>query len=349
MKIESLLRSAGRVIAAVSLLIMGGCVAYRDLPAGTVKEVGSPVVERQVVEVAGATVEPQPSADYVIGVNDVLSININGKPEFFAAPGSLKVSGSRVDGNGRVNLPLAGPVEVAGLTISQAQSRIQAALRTYLQNPWVVVEVADYKSRPLYLLGQFKAPGTFYMDRPLNLVQGIALGSGPDNTTADLRGASLSRGGKLLPVDIQELLVRGDARQNIWLKADDTIYIPDTRNQQVFVFGAVLKPGPVPIPPGGLNLAQAIASTDFRNVGYDMRYIRIIRSLSAVRGELIVVDFDRILKGETVPFQLMGGDVVYVPKSGFGTWNDAINEILPSLQAVSAMLQPFVAIKFLSK
>jgi polysaccharide export outer membrane protein len=211
------------------------------------------------------------------------------------------------------------------------------------------VEIADYKSRPLYLLGQFKAPGTFYMDRPLNLLQGLALGSGPDNATADLRGASLSRDGKLLPVDIKELLVKGDARQNIWLKADDTIYIPDSRNQQVFVFGAVLKPGPVPIPPGGLNLAQAIASTDFRNVGYDMKHVRIIRSISAVRGELIVVDFDKILRGGSLPFQLMAGDVVYVPKSEFGTWNDAIAEMLPSLQMVSALLQPFVNIKYLSK
>jgi polysaccharide export outer membrane protein len=337
-------------MAAASLLLLGGCATYRDLPAGTVKEVASPVVERQVVQVAGATEEPQPSADYVIGVNDVLFININGKPEFFVAPGNInsKVQGSRVDGNGRVNLPLVGPVQVAGLTLSQAQLKIQEALRTYLQNPWVVVEVAEYKSRPLYLLGQFKVPGTFYMDRTLNLVQGLALGNGPD-TTADLRGASLSRGGKLLPVDIQELLVRGDARQNIWLKAGDTIYIPDTRNLQVFVFGAVRKPGLVPIPPGGLDLAQAIASTDLRDVGYDMKYVRIIRSLSATRGELIVVDFDKILKGETLPFQLMGGDVVYVPKSNFGTWNDAINEMLPTLQAISALLQPFVNIKFLTQ
>jgi polysaccharide biosynthesis/export protein len=349
MQIKALFRSVGSGLAVVSLLL-GGCVTYRDLPAGTVKEIASPVVERQVVEVAAAAAEPQPSADYVIGVNDVLFININGKPEFLVAPGSLnsKVQGSRVDGNGRVNLPLVGPVEVSGLTISLAQSRIQEALRTYLQNPWVVLEVADYKSRPLYLLGQFKVPGTYYMDRPLNLVQGLSLGSGPD-TTADLRGASLSRGGKLLPVDIQELLVHGDVRQNIWLKPDDTIYIPDIKNQQVFIFGAVLKPGPVPIPPGGLNLAQAIASTDFRIVGYDMKYIRIIRSLSAVRGELIIVDFDKILRGEAMPFQLMGGDVIFVPKNGFGTWNDAISELLPSLQAISALMQPFVNIKFLSQ
>jgi polysaccharide export outer membrane protein len=44
---------------------------------------------------------------------------------------------------------------------------------------------------------------------------------------------------------------------------------------------------------------------------------------------------------------LREGDIVYVPKSGVGTWNEALAEILPSLQAISAILQPFVQIKFL--
>ncbi len=62
----------------------------------------------------------------------------------------------------------------------------------------------------------------------------------------------------------------------------------------------------------------------------------------------MVVDFDKILRGDAMPFPLQQGDIIYVPKSGLGTWNDAINEILPSLQAFSALLQPFVSIKYLS-
>jgi polysaccharide export outer membrane protein len=47
--------------------------------------------------------------------------------------------------------------------------------------------------------------------------------------------------------------------------------------------------------------------------------------------------------------QLMDGDVIFVPSSVFGTWNEAIAEMLPTLQAISAALQPFVAMKFLSQ
>jgi polysaccharide biosynthesis/export protein len=212
----------------------------------------------------------------------------------------------------------------------------------------VIVDVKEYRSYPLYLLGQFRTSGTFYMDRPLNLLQGIALGSGYDST-ADLSAARLIREKRTMPVDIYDLLTNGDQRQNVWLKAGDTIYIPDNRNRQVFVFGAVVKPGPVPIPSDGLSLSQAIASAQLRDTGFDLNYVRIIRSYSATRGELMVVDFEKIMRGDAPPLALRNGDIVYVPKSNLGSWNDAINEILPTLQAFSAILQPFVQIKFLSQ
>jgi polysaccharide biosynthesis/export protein len=333
---------------------LSGCAGYVDLPAGTVKQVEcqpvSPIVERQVVSVPTVTAEPPPAADYIIGANDVLYININGKPEFLVTGtnNNSKVQGSRVDGNGNIQLPIAGAVQVAGLTVSRAQERIRERLREFLQEPWVVVEVAEFKSHPVYLLGQFKTPGTFYMDRPLNLIQGIALGNGYD-ASADLRGARLNRANRIMPVDVYDLLLNGNPTQNVWLQAGDTIFIPDNRNQQVFVFGAVKKPGPVTMLQSGLNLAQAIGNAELRDVGYDFKHIRIIRSLSTTRGELLVVDFDKILRGEALPLPLMAGDIIYVPRSHIGAWNDVINEILPSLQAISAILQPFVQVEFLRR
>ena len=334
-------------------LALNGCAHYRDLPPGMAKVIDSPVVEREMVQVAAMEQKAPPPADYVIGPNDALVVNVGNRPDFtaslLAAGNNGKPLGNRVDGSGDIRLPLAGAIHVAGLTLSQVKGRIQEAMKKYYLDPWVTVEIADYKSQPLYLIGQFKLPGTYYMDRPLNLVQGIALGSGPDPISGDLRGAKLTRDGKIMPVDIYDLLMRGDTQQNIWLQPGDTIYIPDGKNQQVFVFGAVKRTAPVtfvPIPPAGLDLTQAVASVDLRDVGYDIKHVRIIRSLSTTRGELIVVDLDKILRGEALSFPLMGGDVIYVPKSTFGTWNDAINEILPTLQAISGLLQPFVNIAY---
>jgi polysaccharide export outer membrane protein len=338
-------------VATVLLLLLAGCAPYSDLRPGTVKQIeSSAVVERQEVAVPTIEVGPAPSPDYVIGLNDVLYVNIDGHPELLVAPGNTnsKVQGSRVDGQGDIHLPLVGKVPVAGLTVTQAQTRIQEALRKYLQEPWVVVEIAEYKSQPLYLLGQFRKSGTLFMDRPLTLLQGIALGDGYE-ASANLRGARLIRGGKTMPVDVYDLLTRGDSRANVWLQQSDTIYIPDSRSTQVFIFGAVKKPGPVPMQQGGLNLAQAIANAELRETGYDFHHVRIIRSLSTTRGELLVVDFDRVLRGDALPIPLMDGDIIYVPKSEFGTWNDVLADIVPTLQAISALLQPFVNIKFLTE
>jgi polysaccharide export outer membrane protein len=259
-----------------------------------------------------------------------------------------QATGCRVDGSGNIQLPYVGSVHVWGMTLQEIQDRLMTIYPKYLNDPWVIVDVKEFRSCPVYLLGQFRNSGTFYMDRPFNLLQGIALGSGYDSS-ADLTSARLIREKKIMPVDIHDLLTNGDQRQNVWLKPGDTIYIPDNKDRQVFVFGAVKKSGPLPMPTGGLSLSQAIASAELRDTGYDLNYIRIIRSHSATRGELMVVDFEKIMRGDALPLVLRKGDIIYVPKSNLGSWNDAIAEILPSLQAFSALLQPFVNIKYLSQ
>lgn len=337
----------------VLLLLTFGCApTFRDLSAGTRLAISgddsSPVVEQQSVTVAPLPSETRPDSNYRIGAGDVLYINISGRPELQSVPGtgSAKLTGNRVDGSGRVSVPMAGAISVGGLTQNEAQETIREAVKPYLKDPWVVLEVTEFKSQPLYLLGSFKAPGVYYLDRPQTLLQGIALAGGFDNT-ANLRGARLSRQGKVQPVDIYGLLTGGDQRHNVWLSPGDTIYLPDKAFQQIFIFGSVKKPGATPMLNGQLNLAQAIASAELRETGYDLRHIRIIRSHSPTSGELLVVDFERIMRGQALPFNLQDGDIVYVPRSPMGSWNDAIAEMLPSLQVFSAALQPFVSIKYL--
>lgn len=344
------------LVFLLGLLLTAGCTKLTDLDPGTVQQIYgerySAVVERESVEVSLGDDAVQPEKEYLIGPNDILYINVKGHPEL-SSPGIMvggtnKVSGSRVDGLGRVHLPLAGSVPVAGMTIGQATDHIQEVFRTYLKEPWVVVEISEYRSKPLYLLGQFNAPGTYYMDRSYSLMEGLALGNGLKDI-ANLRSARIIRNGKTIPVDIYRLLQEGDQSQNTWLAANDVIFVPDDKNQNVFVFGAVDKPGPMTMPNGQLTLAQALSSAELNEGSAKATHVRIIRSISPTRGELLVMDLNRILNGEALPFPLTEGDIVYVPRSGLGSWNLAIQEILPSLQAVSSLLQPFVQIRVLTR
>jgi polysaccharide export outer membrane protein len=335
------------------MVLLTSCAGHEGLKAGLYKAVvtpASPVVEKIQVSAAPAQPDPQPkSLDYQVGIGDVLSVNVYARPDLSTGitTGTSGTKGSRVDGSGNIHLSLVGTVPAAGMTVSQIRDKVEASLRRYLQEPSVVVEVAEYHSKPIYLMGQFKTPGVYYMDRPMTFLQGITLGNGFD-PTANLRGVRLLRDQKIAPVDVYSLILDGRIEQNVWLRAGDTVFIPDNRTQNVFVFGAVTKPGPQLMAQGRMNILEAIAAADVRQTGYDLKNVRIIRSLTTTSGELLVVDVEQIRRGESLPMQLMDGDVIYVPKSAFGTWNDVITDILPSLNAVSSLLQPFVSIKYLS-
>ena len=316
----------------------------------SVSQAGSPIIEMETVTIP-ALKEPPPSLDYIVGPYDTILVTIsnNGDPEY--STGKSVAHGNRVDGNGDIQMPTLGLVRVGGLTLPQIRSHIQNLLKQYMKEPSVVVEVSEYNSHPLYILGQFKKTGVFFMDRPFNVLQGLALGGGYD-ISANPKAARIIRDKKVLPVDVYNLLMKADQTQNVWLKPGDTIFMPDNKNQTVFVFGT-LNTGTgntgmaIPLPSSGLNLLQAIATAGFQKIGYHASRVYLIRSLSPTRGQLMVVDVDAIIQGKAFPLELCEGDVIYIPKSALTSWNEAINEILPTFQAFGAILTPFVQLKYL--
>jgi len=338
-------------IALLLCLLVGplGCSGYRDLEPGTRLEITSAVIERDEVTVNPFREQSPPPRDYQVGPGDILVIQVYGQPDM----GSLgsrnsttDLRGSRIDGQGFLHLPLTGAVQVAGLNLQQVEEHLTRELSRYLTSPLVVAEIVDYRSQPLHLLGQFNAPGVHYMERPLTLMEGLSLGNGLSEI-ANLRGARLIRNQQTLPVDLLALLQNGETDNNVWLLPGDTIFVPDDRNQNVFVFGAVKKPGAIAMPNGNLTLAQALASAGIEESRDDENRIRIIRSHTVTRGELLVVDMEQILRGKALPFQLQQGDIIYVPRGLLGSWNQVLTDLLPSLQTVSAILQPFVQIQYL--
>jgi polysaccharide export outer membrane protein len=158
-----------------------------------------------------------------------------------------------------------------------------------------------------------------------------------------------------LPVNFQRLIREGDLRQNIMLEAGDVILVPDNASEQAFVFGGAPgsnpRGGAVPFVNGRLSLLQALAQVGF---GQRERFqgrledTVVIRSESD-RGELFVVDAERILEGEAASFELAPGDVVFVPTTAITNFNQALEQLLPTLQTISGLLTPFVQIKFLSQ
>ncbi len=338
--------------ALLLALILGGCSRYELYAPGTVIDINdqtSAIIDLQEVIVPPPpAMDPTSLSEYRIGAGDVLSISVPGLVERSNGDDrSDTLGGFRVYTSGKILLPLVGGIEVAGLTVEDIHVRLVEAFSAYIKQPVISVEILEFKSQPLYLLGKFNSPGLYYLDRPTSLMHGIALGAGLHDS-ANMRGARLIRSDKVQPVDIYQLLYNNDLKQNVQLHPGDAIYVPGNEEQQVFVFGQVKDPGSVDMANGRLNLLQALSTAGLDGKPYDHEHVRIIRSLSPTRGQLMVIDLGQVVNGRALPLALMDGDIIYVPKTRMGGWNEVMAEILPTFQALGAVVQPFVQIKYLS-
>ncbi|MBV6632341.1 MAG: sugar transferase [Alphaproteobacteria bacterium] len=359
---ETVIRRLGRAFqvsaATAACLLLVGCLGYggeveTDGPLtrlqvtdnGPVALSGEPArdtkaaIQREAVRVeALAAGEPDPA--YRVGPGDILSINV------FDEPGLNQLL-LRVDDRGQVQIPVLENFEVEGKTEVEIRDDLKEAFSDRFKDPWVLVQVAEYRSQPIYLLGEFNSPGVRYLERPTNIVQAVSLGNGI-RESASLRGAQLRRDGRVLPIDVEALLRDGREEQNIWLQPGDTLFMPNASERQAYVLGAVEDPGAVSLARKPLTLLQAISQVGGPlTPAADMQQVRIIRAHSPLEGELLVVDADAILSGNMLDLPLQADDLVFVPKSDIGDWNDVVATILPSLQLVGATLQPFVQVRFL--
>ncbi len=346
------------------LAICGLLSACGSRPPVTSKRLPSPVVSQQteVLDpklIEAALAAPQGEA-YRVGPGDSLLVAVYGHPELslaaytgggaFNSP-SARGTGLVVDNDGTIQLPLIGTVSVEGKTSEELRSFLEQALAVYVKDPSVTVQVLFAGSIRYHLLGQFTNPGMKYSDRPLHLLEGLTLGGSIKLDDASLRSAYVAREGKRLPVNFSRLIIDGDLKQNIKLQTGDVVVVPDQQNEQAFVFGGTGQGGAVAFPRGKLTLLQALAKSGF---GWKDQFqgrlseTRIIRS-EGDRAELFVVDAEAIFEGEAAPFELAPGDIVFVPATTLTDWNQALAQLLPTLQTVSGVLNPFVQIKYLSE
>lgn len=277
---------------------------------------------------------------YRVGGGDLLAINVFGEEGL----SDLSVS---VDGEGYIQVPFLERVRVAGLSTSEIQAILKDGFGRQFRDPWVVVDVAKHRSRPVYLVGQFNKPGVVYMQGPTNLLQAVSMASGMSEN-AQLSGARLWRGGEIAAVDMNALLVDGRAAHNIYLESGDTIVVPSNTDNKAYVMGAVVRAGAVPFSNEPMTLLKALTQ-----VGGPVKstallsQVRVIRTHSAVDGQLILVNAKDILKGRAPDLQLQPDDIVYVPDNWVENWNQVIRAVTPTLQLAGGALQPFVQIKFL--
>lgn len=263
-----------------------------------------------------AEASAQGLSEYTLGPGDSIEITVLGEPDL-----TRTVS---VRPDGRINLPLIGDVEAAGLTPTQLSERIATALRSYLKNPQVAVSVREFQRAYVYLVGQVTRPGPVEIQRGWTVLEVMGVAGGVTPRAATRRASLIRRGtGQTISIDLDRLLSKGDRTANVAVEPGDIIMVP-TLQTRVLVLGAVRSPGAYDLDDGA-RLLDALASAGGTADRAGIGNIGVIRNGPDGKPAVTSVDLNRILRGDaTLNVPLQAEDVVYVPQGPLVQWLDVL-------------------------
>jgi polysaccharide export outer membrane protein len=268
--------------------------------------------------------EPPADEEYTLGAGDEISIQYPGRPEL--------ASKDVIGPDGRITLPLAGPIKVADLTRKAAGDNVVAALSPFYTNGLAAtVEVVKYGSNHVTLLGNVKNPGLIEFDQTPTLLEVLSKGgieTRPDGYLPEQ--CVIYRGEQVLWVQLQELLMNGSPLADLRLRRNDVIFVPALSNRFVTVIGQVQHPGEIVLRQDATItsvLGEAGGLSDTAGVNPELQIVHRFKG-----GRTQVVHFKDLLKPTGgMEVSLYPGDVIYVPKSGLSRVGFVMQQIAPFL------------------
>ncbi len=246
-------------------------------------------------------------ATYILRPNDTIRLAVYEEPDL-----SVQV---RILKTGQASFPLIGSVEVGGLSVVAAASKIRELYaKDYLVDPKLTLTVDEYATEFISVIGAVKNPGQIPMpvSGRLDLASAMATAGGLAEN-ADAKGIQLVRAaGTISNLSMSSI---SGASGRIQLAAGDRLIV----NQSVFVgksltvLGQVAKPGPLAFPLNGrLDLVNAIAMAGGLTELANPKKVTISR-----RGNVTIVDFKAVSQRGDRPFLLQPDDVVTVAERLF--------------------------------
>lgn len=226
---------------------------------------------------------------------------------------------------GKLRLPRTQPIEVVGLTLEEARTKIAEAYQENDPTAEVFLAYKDRQHDKIQLAGAVEI-SSIPVDGKLRLFEVLAEAKMPTN--ANLFKSYLLRDSQFLPVDFYKLMKEGDMSQNIVMRGGDKIYIADAADASVMVFGEVGAPGAYPMPSGFMKLSEALALAKGITPDGDRRYIQVIRG-SICNPKIYTLHWEHVLGLPSDSLLLMPGDIVYVAATPITEWSRFVTKLLP--------------------
>jgi protein involved in polysaccharide export with SLBB domain len=246
--------------------------------------------------------------DYVLGPGDTMAIDIwGGVSQQITRP---------VDREGRVSLPEAGPLTVAGMTLAAAEKRIQAMLEPQFRDAKVSVSVTRLRTVRVYVVGDVQRPGAYDISSLSTPLNALYVAGGP-TAAGSMRVIKHYRGSqRVAEQDLYDLLLKGVRQSMEHLQPGDTILVPPV-GPLVAVAGAVRRPAIYELKNRTDQLSDVIDMSGGATVSALVGEVKVERIEAHDQRLMLNVPFQ--LKGsgstatpEVSSFLVQDGDKVYV-------------------------------------
>jgi polysaccharide export outer membrane protein len=165
--------------------------------------------------------EARPEPLYVIQPNDVL--------EIFVWKNSDLTRKVLVRPDGRISLPLVQDLEAAGISPGELKDLIESRLKEYLPGANVTVIVDAIQSYRIYVIGKVQKPGALTVEKPITVLQALALAGGFQDFAKDSEITIIRNFGKeniVFEFNYRDVIKGKQPSQNILLRSGDVVVVP---------------------------------------------------------------------------------------------------------------------------
>ncbi len=277
-----------------------------------------------------APVAEQP-AHYTLGPGDQISLHVQDLDDVSEKP-------VRIDPSGVIDLPLVGRVNAAGLTIDQLREALTTKLSKYVESPRIAINVLEYHSQPVSVLGAVANPGIQQLQSPKRLLDVISVAGGLKQEAGSeltitrqlqwgmlpLPGAHTDQSGQfsIAQLSLDDLTKSRNPQNNIFVRPNDVISVP--KAEIVYVLGQVKKSGGFALDNrNSISIIKALALAQGLDHDAAPKKARIVRGISSHSGMSsdkanpteVAVNIQDILDGKAPDIQLNPDDVLFVPNS----------------------------------
>ncbi len=158
---------------------------------------------------------------YIIVPGDTLKV-------VYKDRGELVTNVYQVNGQGEIAMPLIGNAKVSGMNRGDARGFLNEKLAEYIRDPQLTLEI---NTSGKYIVMGAAGPGVFTLEGDLSLMDAV-IKAGYDSQKANLANILVMRGGRdkpqILRLNLKKMMLKGDRSDNIAVKPNDLIYVPNT-------------------------------------------------------------------------------------------------------------------------